>query len=73
MLDQCSDFRVGPVDGLLTGGGAVPSAAVGKTDGAACALVALVRPSVDAGPGEGVDDAVFTCGPDVMDSAGQGR
>ena len=54
-------------------GEVVPSAAVRKTDRAACALVALVCPAVDAGLGEGVDDAVLTCGPDVMDGAGQRR
>jgi hypothetical protein len=46
---------------------------VRKTDRAACALVALVCPAVDADLGEGVDDAVLTCGPDVMDGAGQRR
>jgi len=28
LLDQCADLCVGPVDGLLAGGEAVPSAAV---------------------------------------------
>lgn len=72
LLDQCPDLRMGPVDGLLTSGKAVPSAAVRETDRAACALVALVRPAVDAGLGEGVDDAVLACGPDVMGFTGRG-
>ncbi len=63
---------MGPIDGLLTSGKAVPPAAVREVDGAACALVPLVRPAVDAGLGEGVDDAVLAGGPNVMDDAGQG-
>jgi hypothetical protein len=35
---------MGPVDGLLTSGKAVPSAAVREKDRAACALVALDAP-----------------------------
>jgi hypothetical protein len=49
LLDQCPDLRVGPVDGLLTGGQLVPPAAVGRADCAACALVALVSPAGDVG------------------------
>jgi hypothetical protein len=64
---------MGPVDGLLAGGKAVPSAAVRETDCAACALVALVRPAGDAGLGESVDDAALACGPDVMDGTGHDR
>jgi hypothetical protein len=45
LFDQCPGLRMGPVDGLLAGGEAVPSAAVRETDCAACALVALVRPA----------------------------
>lgn len=45
LFNQCPDFRVGPVDGLLTRGKAVPAAAVRETDCAACALVALVGPA----------------------------
>ncbi len=64
---------MGPIDGLLTSGKAVPPAAVRETDRAACTLVPLVRPAVDAGLGEGVDDAVLAGGPNVMDGTGQGR
>jgi hypothetical protein len=71
LFDQCADLRAGPVDGLLTDGKAVSSAAVGEADGADCALIALVRPAVDAGLGESVDDAVLACGPDVMDGPGR--
>ena len=60
LLDQCTDLRVGPVDGLLAGGEAVPSAAVRETNCAACALVALVRPAGEACLGESVD--VLPCG-----------
>jgi hypothetical protein len=35
--------------------------------------IITVRPTVDADLGEGIDDAVLTCGPDVMDGTGQGR
>ncbi len=49
---------MGPIDGLLTGGEAVPSTGAGEPDRAACALVALVCPAVEAGLGESVDDAV---------------
>jgi len=72
LFDRCPRLRVAPVDGLLTGGRAVPSAAVREADHAARALVALVRPVVDAGLGESVDDAVLACGPDVMDATGKG-
>jgi hypothetical protein len=51
LFDQCPHLRVGSVDGLLTDGKAVPSAAVRETDRTARALVALVRPAVDAGLG----------------------
>jgi hypothetical protein len=59
LFDQGPDLCVGSVDGLLTGGEAVPPAAAGETDRAARALVALVRPAGDAGFGESVDDAVL--------------
>src|SRR5687768_6492052 len=73
LFDQCPHLRMGPIDSLLAGGKTVPSAAVREADRAARALVALVRPAGDAGRGEGVDDAVLACGPDVVDGAGQGR
>jgi len=72
LLYQCTDLRRGPVDGLLTGGETVPSAAVRETDRAACTLVALVCPASDAGLGECLNDAVLTRGPDVVDGTGQG-
>src|SRR5690348_15189601 len=66
LFDLGPDPCVGSVDGLLTDGEAVPPAAVREADRAACALVALVRPAVDAGLGESVDDAVLAGRPDVM-------
>src|ERR1044072_3844503 len=72
LFDQGGDLGLRPVDGLLASGQLVPSAAVGVTDGAAGALVALVRPAVDADLGQGVDDAVLVCGPHVVDGSGQG-
>jgi len=73
LFDLSPDLGVGPIDGLLTGGKAVPSTGVGEPDRAACALVALVCPAVEAGLGESVDDAVLTCRLDIVYSTGQGR
>lgn len=72
LLDKCTDLCVGPVDGLLAGGEAAPSAVVRETDRAACTLVALVYPAGDAGLGECLNDAVLGRGPYVVDGAGQG-
>lgn len=63
---------MGPVDGLLAGGEAVPSAVVRETDRAACTRVARICSTGDAGLGEHLDDAVLAHGPDVVDGAGQG-
>lgn len=72
LFDQRPALHVGPVEGLLAFGKAVPSAVVGEADRAACALVTLFRPAVDAGLGEDVDNAVLACGLDVMDGTGRG-
>jgi hypothetical protein len=60
------------VNGPLAGGQTPPAAAEGDADGAAGALITLVRPAGQAGIGQGVDDAVGTGGFDVVDGAGQG-
>lgn len=70
LLDECADFGVGPVYGFLTGGKDFPATPVGGTDRAAGAPIRLVRPALDAGLGEGIDDAVFASRTDIVDGAG---
>jgi len=45
LFDQCPHLCVGPVDGLLTGGQLLPSAAVREADRAAGSLITLVPSS----------------------------
>src|SRR5690606_18884405 len=43
------------------------------SDGSAGALIRLVRPALESGIGEGFDDAVLSCGGQVVSRAGQRR
>ncbi len=56
LLDEGPDLGVGPVDGLLACGKAVPTAAVRSADRTVGTLVALVRPAGDACLGESISE-----------------
>ncbi len=61
-----------PVDGLRAAGQVLEAASVGHAGGRSGTLVGLVRPAVEVRLGEGIEDAVFACGADVMDGSRQG-
>lgn len=67
-----SDLGVVPVDGLLPAGQSGAAAFERGPDGAAGALIALVREGQHVGAGQGVDQAVRAGGGQVVDGAGQG-
>lgn len=73
LLDQGSDLRVGPVDGLLARGKRLPPSPVRDADRTRGTSVTLVGPADDAGLRKSGNDAVFTGGPDIVDGSGQSR